>query len=67
MKEAETVYDYQWYPLMDSSQPNTCCLATTSQYQPIHLYDAFDGHIRATYRDRCYDFKKYFRPEIREK
>jgi WD40 repeat protein len=50
MKEAETVYDFQWFPLMDSSKPETSCLATTSQSQPIHLYDAFDGHIRATYR-----------------
>ena len=50
MKEAETVYDFQWFPLMDSSKPETCVLATTSQSQPIHLYDAFDGHIRATYR-----------------
>jgi len=50
MKEAETVYDFQWFPLMDSNKPETCCLATTSQYQPIHLYDAFDGHLRATYR-----------------
>jgi len=50
MREAETVYDFQWYPMMDSSRPETCCLATTSQYQPIHLYDAYDGHLRATYR-----------------
>ena len=50
MKEGESVYDYQWYPLMNSASPETCCLATTSQHQPIHLYDAFDGHIRATYR-----------------
>ena len=50
MAEAECVYDFQWYPLMDSSRPETCCLATTSQYQPVHLYDAYDGHLRATYR-----------------
>ena len=50
MKEGESVYDYHWYPLMNSTSPETCCLATTSQHQPIHLYDAFDGHIRATYR-----------------
>ena len=50
MKEGESVYDYQWYPLMNSRSPETCCLATTSQHQPIHLYDAFDGEIRATYR-----------------
>ena len=53
VKEGENVYDYQWYPLMNSSQPETCCFATTSQHQPIHLYDAFDGHIRASYR--CFD------------
>lgn len=50
MKEGEMIYDYEWYPLMDSSQPETCCLVSTAQYQPIHLYDAFDGSIRATYR-----------------
>ena len=50
MREGESVYDYQWYPLMNSRAPETCCLVTTSQHQPIHLYDAFDGHIRATYR-----------------
>ena len=50
MKEGETVYDFCWYPKMDSAQPATCCMAVTAQYQPIHLYDAFDGHIRATYR-----------------
>ena len=50
MKEGESVYDYHWFPMMNSGSPETCCLATTSQHQPIHLYDAFDGHIRATYR-----------------
>ena len=44
------MYDFQWYPLMSSNSPETCVFATTSQYQPIHLYDAFDGRIRATYR-----------------
>lgn len=53
VREGENIYDYQWYPLMQSSNPATCVLATTSQYQPIHLHDAFDGHIRATYR--CFD------------
>ena len=44
------IYDVNWYPLTDSSDPDTCCLAVTSQYQPVHLYDAYDGHLRATYR-----------------
>lgn len=50
MKEGELIYDFCWYPIMDSSQPVTCCLATTAQYQPIHLYDAYNGQIRASYR-----------------
>ena len=53
VQEGESIYDYQWYPLMDSSKPEVCCMATTSQHHPIHLHDAFDGHIRASYR--CFD------------
>ena len=53
VKEGENVYDFQWYPPMNSNDPDTCCFATTSRCQPIHLYDAFDGHIRSTYR--CFD------------
>ena len=47
---AGPIYDVEWYPLMNSADPGTCCLAVTSQYQPVHLYDAYDGHLRATYR-----------------
>ncbi len=50
MQEGEIVYDYTWFPLMDSTRPDLCCFAVTAQYQPIHLYDAFDGHLRASYR-----------------
>ncbi|KAI1287301.1 Guanine nucleotide-binding protein negative regulator 1 [Halotydeus destructor] len=50
MKEAELIYDYCWYPEMDSIKPETCALLCTSRYAPIHLRDAYDGRIRATYR-----------------
>lgn len=50
MKEGELVYDFCWFPKMSSADPSTCCFATTSQYQPIHLWDAYNGSIRATYR-----------------
>eukprot|EP00095_Tigriopus_kingsejongensis_P008495 maker-scaffold18_size714446-snap-gene-6.28 protein:Tk08495 transcript:maker-scaffold18_size714446-snap-gene-6.28-mRNA-1 annotation:"hypothetical protein BRAFLDRAFT_277111" len=53
MSEGEIIYDLCWYPPMDSRHPDTCCFASTAQYAPIHLYDAYDGHIRATYR--CFD------------
>lgn len=50
MSEGELIYDFCWYPTMDSRHPDTCCFVSTAQYAPIHLYDAYDGHIRATYR-----------------
>ena len=50
MQESGTIYDYTWYPLMDSTQPTTCFLAVTAQHQPVHIYDAYNGKIRATFR-----------------
>ena len=43
MTESGTIYDFAWYPKMSSDQPETCLLAATSQNQPIHLYDAYNG------------------------
>lgn len=50
IKEGETVYDACWYPHMNSQQPSTCCFLTTSRDHPIHMWDAFTGQHRATYR-----------------
>lgn len=50
MKEADTVYDFSWYPLMSSTHPETACLAVSSKDTPIHLYDAFTGDLRCSYR-----------------
>ncbi|CAH8477390.1 unnamed protein product [Schistosoma bovis] len=49
MREKELIYDYCWYPLMCSADPISCCLASTSRRNPIRLWDAFTGVIRATY------------------
>lgn len=49
-KGGDTVRSYDWYPHMASSNPSTCCFVATSRDQPIHLYDAYTGSIRATYR-----------------
>ncbi len=49
----EAVYDTRWYPLMNDQDPITCCFATTSKDQPIHLWDMYSGISRASYR--CYD------------
>lgn len=49
-QEGETIYDYSWYPLMNSSDPATCCFASSSRDHPLHLFDAFTGALRASYR-----------------
>ena len=48
--EGEAVYDFSWWPLMNSMDPPTCCFVSTAKSQPIHLFDAFTGKLRATYR-----------------
>lgn len=50
IKEGGLIYDSCWYPYMNSWNPATCCFLTTSQETPIHLWDAFTGELRATYR-----------------
>ncbi|XP_032940144.1 telomerase Cajal body protein 1, partial [Catharus ustulatus] len=48
--EGDTIYDFTWYPLMDSSQPPTCLVASSSRDNPVHLWDAFDGTLRGSFR-----------------
>lgn len=50
VKNGGTVYDYCWYPFMDSRQPITCCWLSTQQHGPIQMWDAFDGKLRCSYR-----------------
>ncbi|XP_043469258.1 telomerase Cajal body protein 1 isoform X2 [Leptopilina heterotoma] len=50
VKEGGLIYDSCWYPHMNSWNPATCCFLSTSQETPIHLWDAFTGELRATYR-----------------
>ncbi|KAL3672901.1 hypothetical protein V7S43_002202 [Phytophthora oleae] len=49
-KEGSTVYDYEWYPFMTSADPNSCIFVSTSRDQPVHLWDAYTGELRASYR-----------------
>ncbi len=46
----DSVRSYAWYPHMNSNDPATCCFLGASRSSPVHLYDAYDGSIRATYR-----------------
>lgn len=45
----DIVRSFDWYPHMNSNSPETCCFLGTSRGQPVHLYDAYNGQIRATY------------------
>lgn len=50
MSEGDTIYDYCWYPLMNSSEPDSCFVTSSSRDNPIHVWDAFTGHLKASYR-----------------
>eukprot|EP00308_Calcidiscus_leptoporus_P009166 CAMPEP_0119374216 /NCGR_PEP_ID=MMETSP1334-20130426/30008_1 /TAXON_ID=127549 /ORGANISM="Calcidiscus leptoporus, Strain RCC1130" /LENGTH=462 /DNA_ID=CAMNT_0007392223 /DNA_START=78 /DNA_END=1466 /DNA_ORIENTATION=- len=52
VNEGDSIYDYCWYPLMDSAAPVTCCFVSTARDHPIHMWDAYDGSLRATYTAR---------------
>ncbi|KAJ2703455.1 hypothetical protein FB645_003895 [Coemansia sp. IMI 203386] len=45
----ETLTSYSWYPYMNTSDPATCCIATSMRDQPIHLRDTNTGLVRASY------------------
>lgn len=48
-RSAEPIRSFAWYPHMQSHDPSTCCFLTTSRDQPVHLYDAYTGKVRAAY------------------
>ncbi|KAJ8282874.1 hypothetical protein COCON_G00053930 [Conger conger] len=50
MAEGDTIYDYCWYPKMSSLDPTTCFIASSSRDNPVHIWDAFYGDLRATFR-----------------
>ncbi|KAM8972619.1 telomerase Cajal body protein 1 [Pelodytes ibericus] len=50
MAEGDTIYDYCWYPQMNSSDPDTCFVASSSRDNPIHMWDAFLGNLKGSYR-----------------
>ncbi|XP_029311036.1 telomerase Cajal body protein 1 isoform X2 [Cottoperca gobio] len=50
MAEGDTIYDYCWYPKMNSLEADTCFLASSSRDNPVHVWDAFYGEVRASFR-----------------
>lgn len=45
-KEGGAVYDYAWYPFMNSQVPESCIFVSTSRDQPVHMWDAYTGDVR---------------------
>uniref|UniRef100_A0A023GJU8 WD repeat-containing protein 79 n=1 Tax=Amblyomma triste TaxID=251400 RepID=A0A023GJU8_AMBTT len=48
--ESGLVYDFAWFPGMSSADPATCCFASTSSGNPVHLWDAYTSELRCSYR-----------------
>jgi hypothetical protein len=44
------VRSFDWYPFMKSSDPSTCCFLAAARNQPVQLFDAYTGAVRACYR-----------------
>jgi len=49
MSEGECIYDYCMYPSFASSDPSTCFLTSVCKDHPVHLWDAYNGSLRASY------------------
>lgn len=54
VKAVGNIYDFCWFPLMNSSIPDTCYWLATAQNEPIKMYDAFNGKYKCSYRS--YDY-----------
>lgn len=49
--QGDLVYDYAWLPTMSSADPASCVFAASSRDTPVHLWDAYTGQLRASYRN----------------
>ncbi|XP_001849879.2 telomerase Cajal body protein 1 homolog [Culex quinquefasciatus] len=50
VRESTLVYDYQWYPGMHSSVPETAVWIASRQHEPIQMWDAYTGKLRCSYK-----------------
>uniref|UniRef100_A0A182M3S5 WD repeat-containing protein 79 n=1 Tax=Anopheles culicifacies TaxID=139723 RepID=A0A182M3S5_9DIPT len=50
VKEGGLVYDFAWYPGMNSGRSETCCWIASRQHEPIQLWDAYTGNLRCSYK-----------------
>lgn len=48
--QTESLYACDWYPAFCAQDAQTACFAASCRGQPVHLWDAFMGTLRSTYR-----------------
>jgi WD40 repeat protein len=49
VRETGPIYDFDWYPLMNSHSPSTCFFISASCSQPVQMWDAFNGQMLHSY------------------
>ncbi|KAG5682830.1 hypothetical protein PVAND_012154 [Polypedilum vanderplanki] len=54
IKTVGNVYDFCWYPHLNSMDPETCFFLASCQNEPLKCYDAFNGSYKCAYR--AYDY-----------
>ncbi|ORX65383.1 WD40 repeat-like protein [Anaeromyces robustus] len=47
--DGESIYDFCWYPYMNSSDQTSSVFISASRDLPIHMWDAYYGNLRASY------------------
>ena len=50
VQEGDSVRSYAWYPHMDSNDVNSSIFLASAKDQPLHLFDAYTGKVRCSYR-----------------
>ncbi|KAG0761078.1 hypothetical protein G6F29_010857 [Rhizopus arrhizus] len=63
IREGESVYDFDWYPLMNSQDPDSCCFITSVRDHPVQLWDMKTASVMASYSviDHC---ERYIGPNV---
>ncbi|CAO3678076.1 unnamed protein product [Rhizopus stolonifer] len=63
IREGESVHDMDWYPMMNSQDPDTACFITSVRDHPVQLWDMNTATVRASYKviDHC---ERYIGPNV---
>lgn len=50
VKAVGNIYDFAWYPFMSSYDAATCFWISSTQNEPIKMFDAFNGSYKCSFR-----------------